>query len=459
MSIHQCRSGFAALFIALACTPLHAVENAWDVEAGVGTTSNVRRVPVNPQSATIGVLGATLALEQTRSRLELAALGALEYQKYTGNTFDNDLVGNFRGRVIGTLFPERLRWFGEYYFGQTRINDFAPPTPDNRQNVSAFSTGPSLNQPIGASDRLRADLRYKEFHYEVGQLDTRRVELRGAYVHDFSSHANLSLNVNTQRARFTQPATFANFDQQEAFGRMALSNSRSLVNLDLGYTRARDAAAWNGGVLARLTALRRLSSTTSVHLAFGRAYSDSGSSFVQLQALSGGTSTSQAASQAVADQFLSEFASAGWALRRNRTNVQIDAMHFRETYQRLASNNRKRSTGSLMLGRDLNDSLGVELRGLFEREQYDQVSRAFDQRSAGAGVTWKPGTAFFLRADYTLIKRIGDAGIGSFDDRQAWLRMGYSRGSVSARAAASSLQDAAMMDTAAALDRGLGAWE
>ena len=72
-------------------------------------------------------------------------------------------------------------------------------------------------------------------------------------------------------------------------------------------------------MLARLIALRRLSSTTSVNLALGRAYSDSGSSFVQLQSQSGGTSTATAASQAVADQFLSEFATAGWALRRNRS--------------------------------------------------------------------------------------------------------------------------------------------
>ena len=166
------------------------------------------RVPVNPQRATIDVLDGTLALAQSRSRLEVAALGALEFQKYQGDTFDNDLVGNFRGRAIGTLVPERLRWLGEYYFGQTRINGFAPPTPANRQNVSAFSTGPSVNQAVGASNRLRADLRYTDFHYEISRLNTRRVELRGALVHDLSSRAHLSLNANTQHAKFTQQTTF-----------------------------------------------------------------------------------------------------------------------------------------------------------------------------------------------------------------------------------------------------------
>jgi len=134
-------------------------------------------------------------------------------------------------------------------------------------------------------------------------------------------------------------------------------------------------------------------------------------------------------------------------------------MHFRETYQRVTANDRKRSVGSLTLGRELSDSLGVELRGVFEREQYDVSRRAFDQRTAGAGVTWKPGRSIFLRADYARNKRVGDAVIPSFDDTQVWLRVGYAHGSVSAMAAASSLQDAAMMDSAAALDRGLGAWD
>ncbi len=459
MTMHINRSRAAALLAFMLCGPLHALENAWELQAGVGSTSNVLRVPVNPQQASISVLGATLALSQSRSRLEVAALGALEFQKYQADIFASDLVGNFRGRAIGTLVPERLRWVGEYYFGQTRINGFAPPTPDNRQNVSAFSTGPSLNQAIGASNRLRVDLRHTDFHYEISQLNTRRLEARGALVHDLSSRAHLSLNANTQRAKFTQQTRFADFDQQEAFGRLGLSNSRSLVNLDLGYTRARNDAAWSGGVLARLIALRRLSSTTSVNLALGRAYSDSGSSFVQLQSQSGGTTTTTATSQAVADQFLNEFATAGWALRGNRSAVEIEVRHFRETYQRLAVNNRKRSAGSVLLGREFTESLAMELRGVFEREQYDVSSRAFDERSAGAGLTWKPGRALFVHADYTRIKRVGDAAIPSFDDTQLWLRIGYARGSVSAMSAASSLQDAAMMDTAAALDRGLGSWE
>ena len=66
----------------------------------------------------------------------------------------------------------------------------------------------------------------------------------------------------------------------------------------------------------------------------------------------------------------------------------------------------------------------------------------------------------FVHADYTRIKRVGDAVIPSFDDTQAVAahRLFARFGQRHVRRV-SSLQDAAMMDTAAALDRGLGSWE
>jgi hypothetical protein len=77
----------------------------------------------------------------------------------------------------------------------------------------------------------------------------------------------------------------------------------------------------------------------------------------------------------------------------------------------------------------------------------------------GGVLTWKPQRAVFVRVEYNRLKRVGDTAIPSFDDTQVWLRFGYAHGSVAATSAASTLQDAAMMDAAAALDRGLGAWE
>lgn len=459
MSSFLKRSGAIALLGLIACQPLHALERSYELQAGAGTTSNVARVPVNAQRETLDVLGLKLAAVQTRSRFELAALGALEYQHYQSGLYGDDLIGNLRARANATLLPERIRWLAEYSFGQTLVDSFAAPSPANRQNVSAFSTGPSFNQPFGTSNRLRADARYTAFRFQTSRLDSHRTEFRGAAIHDLSARAHLSLNANLQQATFTQQQSFAHFDQQEGYARFAASNSRSLLNLDLGYTRARSGQAWDGATLARLMALRRLSSAASVSLSVGRAYSDAGSSFMQMQSLSPGLSSATQATQGVPDQFLNEFATVGWGLSRNRTAIRIEAMHFREHYRRLTVNDRRRSMGSLSLAREFTDSLGIEAHGTYERQQFEVTHHAFDERTLGTSLNWRPGRALTLRASYDTIRRTGDAVLPGYRDTQVWFRVGYASGSLASMAAASTLRDASMMDAAAALDRGTGAWE
>jgi hypothetical protein len=134
-------------------------------------------------------------------------------------------------------------------------------------------------------------------------------------------------------------------------------------------------------------------------------------------------------------------------------------MHFKESYQRLVTNDRKRSMLALSGQRSFTDSFDAQLHATLQREQYDRTRSSFDERAYGVSLAWKPGRAFFLSASYDRIKRTGDTSIPSYDETQTWLRVGYAHGSVAAMSVASSLNDATAMDAAAALERDLGFWE
>ena len=72
--------------------PMTTQRLTFEIQLGSGSTSNVARVPVNPQHETITALGGSVALAQAHSRFEYAALGMLEYQNYQGDVFSKPSV-------------------------------------------------------------------------------------------------------------------------------------------------------------------------------------------------------------------------------------------------------------------------------------------------------------------------------------------------------------------------------
>ena len=87
-------------------------------------------------------------------------------------------------------------------YGQTTKNQFAPSTPDNRENVNYLSTGPDFTLSLGSRNKLLLNGRFADVSYEDSELGNQRVRGALALRRDLSDATNVSINVTTEQVSF-----------------------------------------------------------------------------------------------------------------------------------------------------------------------------------------------------------------------------------------------------------------
>ena len=78
------------------------------------------------------------------------------------DTYDDEFLGGLDGTVYYRFIPERFAWSIEDNFAQIAVNGLAVDTPDNRQNLNYFTTGPDIILPLGARTALEVSGRYSD---------------------------------------------------------------------------------------------------------------------------------------------------------------------------------------------------------------------------------------------------------------------------------------------------------
>ena len=115
-----------------------------DAEIGAEHSDNVRRVATDEQSDTIGTARVTLTLEEMRPRLEARIAADVQYRHYFDDSYDSEVVGGLSGDVAWSILPERFIWIVQDNYGQIAADRAQPDTPDNREDINYFTTGPDL---------------------------------------------------------------------------------------------------------------------------------------------------------------------------------------------------------------------------------------------------------------------------------------------------------------------------
>src|SRR5690554_1177457 len=120
--------------------------------------------------------------------------GLLGFETYQNNTYGNDLTVDLSWLGLLNLIPQRLIWRFSENLRDTRQSSLRPNTPDNRERVNFFSTGPTYILPITNADRLQFNANYARTDYEESsQIDTYRYGGSVAWHHLTPSLLNVSL--------------------------------------------------------------------------------------------------------------------------------------------------------------------------------------------------------------------------------------------------------------------------
>jgi hypothetical protein len=394
-------------------------------DIGIGRTDNISRSATDERSETIRSVGAQFTvLEQTR-RLDADVTGDLAWMDYANDTYSDELIGSASGRVRLGLIGDHLDWVIEDRFGQVREDLFSAASPENRENVNNFSTGPDLRLSLGRVTSLLASARYTRVNYERSQADSERFGGTLAAERMLSSSARASLNVSAERIEPQDSGIDAQYKRTAAYARYALTGRRTSASFDVGANRVRGGGVGGTGLLVRLDIGRQIGTYSRLQFNVGQEYTDSGS---ELGLRAGQPVTPQPGSDVVVQSsqpYTSRFARLGWDITGRRTTIGLSGGWTEQDREGGESTlNQQEVTVGLRATRQLGARTDIRAGVQYEMHDYEQAGLDNDDLAYSLALTWN----FARRAGLTLEgehSRFGSDLLPTASETRYWLRLRY----------------------------------
>lgn len=422
-------STFVAVLSLLPSGGALAANLDYRLTAGYGHSDNIARVRTGEQEEDIASAGAQFSFDHRSPRLEADLVGDLAYYDYLDDTFDSELLGNFAGTTQVALVPERVTWLFSDNFGQVLHDPFTPATPENRENINVFTTGPDFTLALGSQLRLLLGGRYSLTNYADSPFDSDSLLGDLGIERFLSSSSSIALHGRAQQVRYDETSLNADYDQTEVFLRYNAEGVRTFLTLDLGYTEVdRDASTGTeGSPLLQLDLSRRISASSTISVTAGTRYSNGGTAFAQIGGeIDLGTTPGR---QSVIP-FRNDYGSLGWRYRRNRNTLSLVGQRGEYTYEDDPSLNQTLSSIVGMAQRELSDQLRVTLNLLYASAEFDQPGRNYDDIGGGLSMGWNMSRHVVLSVTYEYLDRTSDLATGGYKENRVWLALGWGRGTL-----------------------------
>jgi len=416
------------VLLAAGAAGAQAADIGYHVSTGVSHSDNIARTPNDEQAENVASAGLDFSILQRTRKLDIDTQANFAYLDYLDNTFDSELTGNFNGRARIDWIPRRFTWTFLDNFGQARIDPQATVTPQNRENVNYFTTGPDFFVGLTEDTRLRLSGRYSNVRYEDTPLDSDRLSGAVGLFHDLSAATNISLNAEREHIDFDTGPNDQDYDRDQAYLRYEGEGSRTRLAADLGFSRLERAEETSNGLVARLEVARQISSSSTVTLSAGREYSDASDGFRLSQTLGEASGLDAQPGVPTTDPFVSTYARLGWEFNRNRTGLGANVERFEDSYDRVTVLDRTRAAASAHLRRELTPALRATLVVRRYREDFDNLAANFDESSAIAGLEYRIGRRLSIGAQYQYYTRTSsDLPLTEFTENRFWLGLAYGR--------------------------------
>lgn len=410
--------------VLVAVQPVTAAELSYGAYLGLGYTDNVTRVSEGKQDETIATIGGQLSLDHESRRLDANVASRLEYREYLDGSYDSEVIGNLIGHAMLDLIEERFTWTLDDTFGQATQNQFAPTTPDNRENVNNLSTGPDFTLPLGSRNKMILRGRYVDVKYEDSDLGNQRTRGEFALRREISEASSMSLNATTEEVTFDDDTQFAEYDHDEGYLSYDVEAARTTLSIDGGVTQIRSGGETDDSWLGRLEFTRQVSPALAVGIKLGHDFSDAGAAFANLQDDQPG-SIDPVPVQQTASPFENTYGTIFGQFNRNRTALQLRLSYYDEQYDSQPELDRTRQTLDLSLSRDLNASLSAHASAYFSRQDFETLDHEFTDLMAVLGLRWNFGRVSFLSFDYQFYDRNDDTAGDDYSASEVWVRLSY----------------------------------
>ena len=376
---------------------------SFSVGAGSFYSDNVGRTPTDEESDGAANVGLRFAYRRDKRRFDALIDSDLEYREYFKSTYGSDLVGGLTGTLNYWLLPDRLAWAVEENFGQTYTRLTDVETPDNRQNVNYFSTGPNVFLPITDRTELRGQARWAKSSYgETETTSSHRFTGTLGLVRRLSEHSLVSLNGSGEKVEYDNLPDGSDFTQRSAFLGYEAEGARTTLTAQGGWTTFTAPNGDHGGLLANASVSRKIGARSTLALTLGTGMTDAAEAFRRDQTLGGVVKGNEAVTNSP-DPFRSDYATLVWNLSGVRNRFAATTEWRRDVGQGNTTVQERAEVGShVELSRRLTPALTGSVEGVYRRDKFADSGFHFDEWSIGPVLNWAfaRSLAVTLRYDY-----------------------------------------------------------
>lgn len=413
--------GIAALGV-FGALPVSA-DVEFGAQLGVGHSDNISRVAEQEIDETIGTAGVDLIWREQRQRFNSDVRIDLTHLNYFDDTYESEVVGTADANLVFSFLPERFTWLVQDSFGQALADPFVAITPETRENVNYFTTGPDVIFRLGSTGGLRFFGRYSAVEYEDSLLDSERTLGGASLIRELSQRSQIALNGVTENIEFDD-LLGADYDRRHAYLSYDMQGARSEIGMELGYTWLdRASGEASGGALARLELTRNISASSALALSAGTQLTDS--SDVLRAGASNEPVIGGVGITASADPFENRFASLEWRFNRNRTEFNIGASWNDDLYDEQSEFDRTRWVYGASLTRQLSRAVSLNLLADVSDESFEAVDLDAEELRGAVTLSWMLGSNIGLSLLAERIDRNTSTGAGEFVENRAFLNLFY----------------------------------
>lgn len=413
---------FAAGFANLAFAEL-----TYTLEMGAGHSDNITRVEDSEVSESMATTGLTLEWQEQRPRFSADVSADADYVKYLGDTYEGEVVGGADATLNFKVLPDRLSWIVQDSFGQASSDPFSPVTPDTRENINYFTSGPTLEFLIGPA-LAQMFATYSMTDFERSPFDSDRL-LGGVSVGRRTPGGNgLALNAVTESVTFKDELN-TDYDRDSAYLSYEREGARTEISAEVGYTWLENENGVKSSDPRFLLDVRReLSTSSTLALRLGTQLTDSSDAL--RTGLGSGTGAPGAGGgvSSSASPFENRHASLLWQFNRHRTSLSLGGVWSDDTYDETPQLDRNRLSWNASIGRQLANRFSLSLRASLSDEEFETTGDAIDTLEIGASMSWQIGPTISLRLDLTRSDRSTSDATGEYVENRGFLSMVYHSG-------------------------------
>lgn len=414
----------AAAVAAIWAAAGNAAEFSYGAEVGVGTSDNIRRVPSGEESETILTTGVELAVLRDEGPLHADVNVDLSYLDYQDQAYDAEVTGMANADLRYLFVPGRFEWVLIDSFGQSEIDPFAASTPDNRENINYFTTGPDFTVRLGSVGSLTLFGRYSATQFEDSDFDDERLLGGLSFGRELSARSNVSLNVTAERVEFDDATAGSNYDRQSAFLRYEIEGARTTIGAEAGYSEIHDDGSTNSSPLFALDISRDLSGRSVLTFRGGVRSSDA-STALRAGNEQGGGAPSGPDQVSSTDPFDTSHASLGWQFSAQRTQFNLSAGWEQDEYENQSLLDRERNFYQASASRQITPRVSLRAQGSLYSTDYDTSNQDDDEAQFGAYLSWNAVGRLYIEVDLEHFKRDSSNPLSEYDETRAFLRFAW----------------------------------